>query len=45
MDAAFAPEGDKPQVKVIFTSGYHNPDIQARCEREGIQALISNLSN
>ena len=30
-----------PQVKVIFTSGYHNPDIQARCEREGIQALIS----
>ncbi len=29
-----------PQVKVIFTSDYHDPETQARCEREGIQALI-----
>jgi CheY-like chemotaxis protein len=29
-----------PQVKVIFTSGYYDPETQARCEREGIQALI-----
>ena len=29
-----------PQVKVIFTSGYYDPEIQARCEREGIEALI-----
>ena len=28
------------QVKVIFTSGYYDPETQARCEREGIQALI-----
>jgi CheY-like chemotaxis protein len=29
-----------PQVKVIFTSGYYDPETQARCEREGIEALI-----
>ena len=29
-----------PQVKVIFTSGYHDPETLARCEREGIEALI-----
>ena len=29
-----------PQVKVIFTSGYYHPEIQTRCDREGIEALI-----
>jgi CheY-like chemotaxis protein len=29
-----------PHVKVIFTSGYHDPETLARCEREGIEALI-----
>jgi CheY-like chemotaxis protein len=30
-----------PRVKVIFTSGNYDPEIQARCDREGIEALIT----
>jgi CheY-like chemotaxis protein len=29
-----------PDVKMIFTSGYFDPQVKAQCESEGIQDLI-----
>jgi two-component system, cell cycle sensor histidine kinase and response regulator CckA len=29
-----------PEVKVIFTSGFFDPELKAQCERAGIQDLI-----